>query len=412
MVGKDVNPDQFSKVMLMLRNSHHKPTLTFSRVIHIDDNNAIYDLLLHHRDVLPVVTLDVWNTTLQRLHYISKFHHLEQLTILPDNNEESRDLYRHLDSLQNLRKLTVLLRPEPVTSFPRNLHILRLYKAVDRAPILHATWTAVCDLRSLEELTIRQYCAEGGPPCRFQSANLRTFCYGLEYDDPSDSTSHQHISTVFKACHRLSCADLDLPRSVPAFSIVPASDILTSLTITNDCESNTFENLTEFAQKVPNVRQFKSYWPLLSNQEIYTPTRLTDSQAQRLSKAFTKLAEIEFILNNMLWTDYKKRYDFQAPEFQTIPNSLFENMPLDSKQLGSGKLSHYFLVQLFEAHLLNDGTSPCLQICTAFSPPSSPAGSLPSSQADILPVLDRYRYRGVSVFLSLKQVRRHHNHLY
>lgn len=230
------------------------------------------------------------------------------------------------------------------------------------------------------------------------------FRYSLRYDDSNNSTSRQHISTVFEACRRLSCADINLPRSVPAFSIVPASDTLTSLTITDGCESNTFENLIEFAQKVPNVRQLKSCWPSLNNQQIYTPTRLTDSQAQRLSKAFTKLVEIEFRLDYRQWTDYKKQYDFQAPEFQTIPDSLFENMPVDSKQLGFGKLSHYFLVQLFEAHLLTDGSSPCLQICTAFSPSSSPA--------DPPPRLNGFLYAYGSVFLSLKQVRRHHNHLY
>jgi hypothetical protein len=224
-----VDPDQFSKVMLMLRDSHHKPTLTFKRMGNIVDNNAVYDLLLHHQDTLPVVKLDLGRTTLQRLQYIPKFHHLERLTILPDNNEECRDLNRHLDSLRNLRKLTVLSQSEPFISFPHNLRILRLYKAVGCSPIHHTTWAAVCGLRSLEELAIREYCAEGGPPCRFQSANLRMFRYSLRYDDSNNSASRQHISTVFKACRRLSCADINLPRSVPAFSIVPASDTLLDL---------------------------------------------------------------------------------------------------------------------------------------------------------------------------------------
>jgi len=379
-----VDPTLLSDLVLRLTTLPVKPRVSWIDRGAYDDLSAIWDLILQHKDVLPVFKVDLVALSVKELGHMAKLPDLERLNIHARSDKGFGDsLHRHLDALRKLKKLTVIQSSfgDPLSTLPHNLRILRLH--LD-SRMSNTTWTAICVLRALEELSIWAQSAEEGPPCRFQSAKLRLFHYELH---SSNSTGYQRASNVFKECHRLSRAIIGLPNPLTLFSKMPAIDSLSSLDLArgNFESSLTFQDIVDIAEKLPHLRYFTTWWP---NDKSGRPERLTSSQAHCLAEAFTKLEEIEFRFIKSIWSEYKQWNDLQAHKSQMIQHSLPDNMLLNPIRFSSlGKPSQYPSLQSLDMHLLIDAISPCLHVCTAIS-------------------------KQPSVFLSLKQVRRHSGHLY
>jgi hypothetical protein len=385
----------FCAVLTSLARLRTKPMISFLDMPShcFEPALAIRDLVLNFKDELKVIKLEICGSQVD-LQYVAKFHQLERLNVYASS--ECQDLYRFLSGIPLIKLTVIVQNNELISSFPLNLRILKLYLCP--STLFHVTWTVVCGLKYLDELVIDCETVEGGPPCRFESSNLRLF--QLAVDDESDMTVvRQIISPIVKDCRRLSVVQFHLVSLSSAIlsSIIPRSYALSSLEVITRSSSYAFQNLINGAENISRVRNIKLPWPKGSRDDEVSE-RLTMEQAQHLAVAWRKLDEIEFRL-----TDSKQNQYWMWSGVDSFPLKVSPNMPFNQRERGLEfwRRSQYALLQTFKMAKLMDESSPCLNLCTVFFHFGDE--NYPDTQGE-------YGQKIVT-FLSLNQVRRHDGHL-
>ena len=401
----ELNPETLSSALKSLTRLTRTPRVSFDRRPNTDgEHPALGDTIQQFKDKLTIVKLDA-KASPADLQYVAGFHQLERLNVY--STSEFHDLRRFLNGIP-LIKLTVVVQADHlISSLPPKLRILRLY--LFNSTLFHTTWSAVCGLKHLEELIIR--CAgveeqvEDGPPCRFNSSNLRTFEFSV--DTPIDTNLARQILSPVLENSSPSVVEVELNNleSAVLHPIFTRSYALSSLVIYfnshiyDKSNSYTFENLLAGVKNAPRLRNALLPWPM-GNGEGEITQRLSYTHAQELANAWPNLEEIEFRLSPCL---NQNKYSSWSG-FDSFTLKIPKNMPFDLQKLQFPfwRLSHWALLQSFKMDKFIDDASPCLNLCTLFFQFGD------ENYPDTTP---GYR-QNISVFLSLKQVRRHADHLY
>ena len=404
VLDDELNPDNLFSALKSLTRLTRTPRVSFDRRPNTDgEHPALGRVIQQFKNKLTIVKLDA-KASPADLQYVAGFHQLERLNVYATS--EFRGLRRFLNGIP-LIKLTVVVQGDDlISSLPPKLRILRLY--LFGSTMFHETWSAVCGLKHLEELIIR--CSgvelEDGPPCRFNSSNLRTF--ELSVDNTSDvDLARQILSPVLEnSSPSVVEVDLDNLESAVLPPIFTKSYALSSLVISSDSHtydefnSYTFEDLLAGVKNAPRLENAQLPWPTVNGEGETTP-RLSYTHAQELANAWPNLDEIEFRLSPCL---NQNQYSSWSG-FDSFTLKIPENMPFDRQKLQFPfwRLSHWALLQSFKMDKFMDDASPCLNLCTLFFkfgdenyPDTTPGDG----------------GQNISVFLSLKQVRRHAGHLY
>jgi len=404
VLDDELNPEILSSALKSLIRLNRTPRVSFDRRPSTDgEHPALGVVIQQFKDKLTIVKLDA-KASQADLQYVAGFHQLERLNVY--STSEFHDLRRFLSGIP-LIKLTVVVQCDDlISSLPSKLRILRLY--LFRSSLFHETWSAVCGLKHLEELIILCDGVEDGPPCRFNSSNLRTFEFSVDtpFDTPFDANlAHQTISSVLENSSP-SVVEVKLNNLESAFlhPIFTRNYALSSLVISSDPfsyhKSNvyTFEDYLAGVKNTPRLQNAQLPWPTGNSGEGETTQRLSYTHAQEFANAWPNLDEIEFRLRPYL---QQNKYSSWSG-FDSFTLKIPENMPFDRQKLQFWRLSHWALLQSFKMDMFIDDASPCLNLCTLF---------FDFGDKNYPDTTTGYRHN-ICVFLSLKQVRRHAGHLY
>lgn len=307
-----------------------------------------------------------------------------------------------------------------IDSFPHTLETLNLHG--DSELLDNSVWNAICGLRNLRHLQLVHFEIDRWEnSISFQSSNLRSFFANVT-TEPETNIVSQMIQPIYQSCRSLTTVELILWTSFSTDFLLRLlqNPALSSLTVTcYGASPYAFQDLVEGAKNAPNLKKLKLPWPatlgVRSNNtdgsmdwksprdhSMDFPERLTFEQSQQLAASLPKLQQIRFDLDeaeeacNAYWT---------SDEYPFWPITASKVMPLYLRNIDIEfwRNSHYaFLLQSFKKARFLDKRSDCLNICTVFFHFNDPR-QLETKFFGLL---------GISLFLSLAQIRRHNGILY
>ena len=385
------------------------------------EESAVVEALLKMKDIAPVTKLEIWlDGHRNGFDFAAQFHQLQKISILPaeELDNSACDLDQLLGELP-LIKMTIWPSLWEINSFPHKLETLSFYGDCETLP--DSVWTAICDLRNLQHLKFAHFEIDYLEyPIPFQSSNLRTLFANVIAEQEYNIT-RQIIRPIYQNCRSLTSVELILWTCLSADFLLCLlqNPTLSSLILTSyGASPYTFQDLVCGAKNAPNLKTLRLPWPttlgLHSNNEdgsmdwtserdhsLDVPERLTFEESQQLAASLPKIQEIRFDIDgaeeacNAYWT-----WD----EFPFWPIGTPEFMPLDLRNIDVEfwRKSQYALLQSFKIARFLDEPSACLNICTIFFHFNDP--NYPDTEFRGL--------MGITLFLSLEQIRRHDSTLY
>ena len=300
-----------------------------------------------------------------------------------------------------------------INSFPDTLEALNLYG--DNEILSNSVWAAICNLRNLQRLKLAHFSIDHWEePIPFRSSNLRTLFANVAAEREFNITT-QIIRPIYQSCQSLTSVELILWTSLSTDFLLCLiqNPTLSSLIVTSRGASPyKFQDLVKGAKNAPNLKELTLPWPatlgLYGNNpdgsmdwtsprdhSSDVPERLTFEQSQQLAASLPKLEQIRFDIDgaeeacNAYWTCDEIPF-WPIGDLRTIDVEFWRKSP------------YVLLWQSFKTARFLDEPSPCLNICTVFFHFNDP--NFPDTKFNGL--------MGITLFLSLKQIRRHDNTMY
>ena len=381
------------------------------------EETPVREVLLKMKDIAPVTKLEIWMGEFREaLKFVSRFHQLQKISIFPTVEMESDnalDFDRLLGGLP-LTKMTIWSSLGEIISFPHRLETLYLYG--DSKTLSNNVWAAICNLRHLQRFKLAHFnidsCEDHIP---FQSSNFRTLFVNFTAELETNITS-RIIQPIYQNCPSLTSIELVLWTCLSSDFLLCLlqNPTLSSLIVTcYGASPYTFQDLVDGAKNAPNLKKLRLPWPATlgfdsnnmdgsmdwrsaRDHSFDVPERLTFEQSQQLAASLPKVQQIRFDIDddeeacNTYWT-----WD----EFPFWPVGTPEYMPLDLRNVHVEfwRKSQYAVLQSFKMARFLDESSACLNICTVFFHFNDP--NYPDTK-----FLGLMR---ITLFLSLKQIRRH-----
>jgi hypothetical protein len=342
VLDNELNPETLSSALKFLTRLNRTPRVSFDRRPNTDGEHPALDVVIQQfKDKLTIVELDA-KASPADLQYVAGFHQLERLNVY--STSEFHDLRSFLNGIPLIKLTAAVQANHLISSLPSKLRILRLY--LFHSTLFHETWSAVCGLKPLEELIIR--CAgvelEDGPPCRFNSSNLRTFELSVnKYIDVN--LARQILSPVLEnsspSVVRVNLDTLESAVLPPIFtSYALSSLVISSNSPFHKSNAYTFEDLLAGVKNALRLQNAQLPWPT-GKGEGETTQRLSYTHAQELANAWPNLDEIEFRLSTCL---NQNKYSSWSG-FDSFTLKIPENMPFDrncSSRSGDCRIGHSF----------------------------------------------------------------------
>ena len=385
------------------------------------EENAVGEALLKMKDIVPVTNLVIkLDGLVKGFEFVSQFHHVRGISIFPTEelmSDRIRDLDRSLGGLPLINM--AIWSWWDVTSFPHTLEDLNFYG--DAEMLSSSIWAAVCNLRNLQHLKLAHFDIDRwDDPIPFQSSNLRTLFANIASESEIKIMS-QIIRPIYQSCQSLTSVELILWTSLSSDFLLCLfqNPTLSSLTVTSlGASPYTFQDLLEGAKNTPNLKKLMLPWPATlgidhngpeglmdwrssRDHSFDVPERLTFEESQQLAASLPKVQQIRFDIDGAVEAD--NQY-WNWDEFDLWPIGTPETMPLDLRNIDVEfrRKSQYAVLQSFKMARFLDKVSACLNICTVlfhFNDPDYPDTKLTGLM-------------GITLFLSLKQIRRHCGILY
>jgi hypothetical protein len=392
------------------------------------EEEKVRDGLLQIRDRFRVTTLsceaDVGIST-ECLELVAGFRHLRKLRI-----------FSFLDRADDSFDFDKLFRSIPITEFVIHIDVVQTLPRYLRSLVIggecnfsQQTWAAVCNLQNLHTLDLDYSRPDANSNLeswnnytiyRFKSSNLRVFNLGLFGNSGinEDLIISHILQPVFSAC-QLEHMAFEM-RAIPLSSLLLEScfaTYLSRLVLIASASPYSFECLANGLTKSRNLKRLTLPWPAsmgdnfkISNESVLpwrsragdVSKRLTFRQAQHLARLCPKLDEIEFKMDESRETTNRIESWEDFAEFDYDEWDFTKDMPVDREKLGEECSRHYAFLQLFKMARFVEEDSPCLNVCTVF---------FQCAKTFIYRYIWRRPQTEIVFFLSLKQIRKHLDHL-
>ena len=380
------------------------------------------EVMLRIQEKAPIVSIRFGGGySPRKLRYFGQFSQLRTLDLYAacamsstkfDNPADLGEIFKNvpLESLQ-------IECAERIMSFPRTVRILKIDNGLScRHSLPPLAWAAVCELQDLVELNLscdgidlwEEY------PCRFKSSTLKKF---HAYPGSTDTTFGRYIlQPILATASCLVSMKLEFysrqALSSNFLSHFTPNATLSKLNLGHSNENPyLFRDLVELAKNFPNLQNLTLQWPATVGtrdrtegkwperiRDLDIPERLDFHECSQLAAAWSKLDQVKFQLGERRAADH-----YLYSKWSEIAPQELLDMPLELSILGDWWVRHHCLLQSFKMARFMDESSPCLNVCTIF---------FHFDDSDHLAETSNYYKEEIMLFLSLKQVREHLDHLY